>query len=107
MALYERLVGFPEPGVNRISAHMFQAVMGEFARGRLTGAQAQSIINTTSGEALDPAGVTEAQALLATITGSASAKLARVKEIDDVLLLADVRAPGYSTAAEIRTRLTS
>lgn len=106
MALYERLMGWTEAD-RKIPVHQFTATMCEFGRSRLTGAQAQAIINAISGEPLDAASVTEATTLLATITsaGNATARLARAREIDDALLLAETRAPGYDTPALVRTRL--
>jgi len=104
MPLYDRLLGTSEQ-VAKISVHAFQATLGEFARGRLTGAQAQSLLASISGSPLAPDEVTEAQTLLATFTGSATAKLARATEVDHVLLLAEGRAPGYDTPAAVKTRL--
>lgn len=105
MALYDRLMGLSttEP---KIPVHAFVSDMGEFGRTVITGTQAQAIIAFVSqGVPLDPAGVTEVQALLATVTGSLTAKLARVKLIEDVLILAEERAPGYDTVALVKTRL--
>lgn len=103
MGLYERLMGLdPNP---QIPIHYFSATMGEFARGRITLAQAQAIASAASGVPLTAGEVTEAATLLGTITGAATAKLARAKEIDDVLLLAEQRMPQYSTPALVRTRL--
>jgi hypothetical protein len=103
MGLYERLIGLD--GSTKLPLHAFQAVMAEFGRGRLTGAQAQNVINAISGEPLSPDEIAETQTLIATVTGTAMAKLARVVEIDHVLLLAEHRAPGYATPQELRTRL--
>lgn len=109
MGLYERLLGRDDAGVsvnNRIPVHGFQAVVAEFGRGRLTGAQAQTVVAELSGAALTPAEVTEANTLLATVSGSLTAKLARAKEIDDVLLLADGgEVTGYKLPSQIKTRL--
>jgi TnpA family transposase len=111
MGLYERLLGRTDAGAasveGMIPVHPFQALMAEVARGRLTGAQAQTAIETISGMVLTTAERTEAQTLLASIAGSTIAKLARAKEIDDVLLLATARSniSGYITPTEIRTRL--
>ena len=102
MALYDRLLGLAG---DKIPAHQFQATLAEFARGRLTGAQAQAIISAASGSPLDAGEVTEAQALLATFTGSTAVKLQRAKEVDDVLLLAEAGLPGYDTVALVKTRL--
>lgn len=104
MGLYERLIGDGE-GVAKIPVHGFVSTLAEFGRGVLTGAQAQTVIVSLSGAPLDAGEVTEAQTLLATVTGSTTAKLARVKLIDDVLLLAEARVPGYDTPAAVRSRL--
>lgn len=113
MALYERLMGVDDLGntvPGKIPIHQFQAVMAERARGRLaTNAAARDVINallTARGSApLDAGEEQEAVALLNTITGTATAKLARAKEIDDVLLLAERGALGYSTPTLVKTRL--
>jgi hypothetical protein len=102
MGLYERIIGVEE---FKIPVHSFSALMAEYARTRITGAQAQAGVELTSGAPLTPAEVVEAQTLLATITGSATARLARAKEIDDVLMLAEHHVVQYDTAAEIRARL--
>lgn len=104
MALYDRLMGLGN-NVAKIPLHQFISTLAEFGRGKLTGAQAQAIIEAISGSPLDAGEAAEAQALLATITGTATAKLARAKEIDDVLLLAETLAPGYDTTAAVKTRL--
>lgn len=106
MGLYERLAGVGnDPDTEpKIPVHLFTATLAEFARGRITGAQAQAIINAATGAPLSAAEVTEAQALLATITGSATAKLARATEIDHVLMLSEHRATGYDPPA-VRARL--
>lgn len=108
MALYARLLGRDDAGAgvgDGIPVHSFQAIMAEFARGRLTGAQAQAAITDVSGAPLMPSEVTEAQTLLATVTGTVPQKLARAKEIDDVLLLGQGGAAGYNTPAAVATRL--
>lgn len=104
MGLYERLIGVDADNP-KIPVHGFSSVLGEFARGNLTGQQAQDAITVFSGAPLTAGEVTEAQALLATVTGTAPAKLARAKEIDDVLILAEHRVAQYDTAAEVKTRL--
>lgn len=104
MGLYERLLGTEGA---KIPVHGFQAALAEFGRGKINGTQAQAIIESLSGEPLTPAEVTEAQTLLSTVTnaGGATAKLARVKEIEDVLVLAEPLSPGYDTPAQVKTRL--
>lgn len=104
MSLYGRLIGLDGDGP-KIPVHGFESALAEFARGRLTGAQAQNIIADLSGAPLTPSEVTEAQTLLATITGSATNKLTRAMEINHVLLLAEAQAPGYNTAQAVATRL--
>jgi hypothetical protein len=102
VGLYERLIGTED---FKIPVHQFQATLAEFGRNRLSGAQAQAVIEFVSGVPLDATATTEAQALLATVTGSASARMTRVVEIDHVLMLAEVGAPGYDTAALVKARL--
>lgn len=110
MGLYERLVKRNDdrsPAVTgRIPLHSFSALMAEVGRGRVTGAEAQQIITDISGLPLDASEITEAQTLLQTITtlNNATAKLARAKEIDDVLLLAEGGGV-YGTPTECRARL--
>jgi hypothetical protein len=102
VGLYERLIGTED---FKIPVHQFQATLAEFGRNRLTSQQAQTVIASISGAPLDATATSEAQTLLATVTGSATARLARVTEIDHVLMLAESRVPGYDTAAAVKTRL--
>ena len=103
MALYDRLMGIDS--APRIPIHYFSATMAEFARGRITGAQAQAILDAASGASLSASEIVEVNALLATVTGSATAKLSRANEIDDVLMLAERQFPPYNTPALVKTRL--
>jgi hypothetical protein len=108
MGFYERLLGNDEAGAAvefKIPLHAFEGLVAEFARGRLTGAQANALVEALSGAPLAGAEITEATTLYATITGSAVAKLARAKEIDDVLLLGEHSASGYDRPSLIKTRL--
>jgi hypothetical protein len=102
VGLYDRLIGTESP---KIPVHQFQATLGEFARNRMNGAQAQAAIEFVSGAPLDQTATAEAQTLLGTVSGSATARLARVTEIDHVLMLAEVGVSGYNTAALLKTRL--
>lgn len=124
MALYQRLLGI-DPANPKLPIHAFQSVCAEWARGKLTGAQANVIIGELCRVDDTPGGVrpltaaeqTEAQTLVNTVTsipvtGSAAAiadgraqRAMKVHEIDQVLLLADARAPGYSTEAELKAKL--
>jgi hypothetical protein len=103
MGLYERLIGVE--GSVKLPLHAFQAVLAEYGRGRITGAQAQDVISAISGAPLSAGEIAEAQSLLATVTGTTMAKLARITEIDHVLILGEHGAPGYATPEEIKTRL--
>jgi hypothetical protein len=108
MALYDRIIGrsdLLESVDGKIPVHAFSAIIAEFGRGRLTGAQAQTAISDVSGSPLAASEITEAQTLLATISGTTTAKLARVKEIDDVLMLGEFGISAYDTPTEIKTRL--
>lgn len=110
MPLYDRLLGrddASQPVTAKIQVHQFQALFAEVGRGNLTGAQANAAIAQMTGVPLDPTGVTEASTLLATVTslGTLQAKLNRVDEIDDVLLLAELNINGYGLPAQVKTRL--
>jgi len=107
MALIERLIGGTE---NKIPVHQFQAIAAEWARGKITSQQAQAAVAICSGGGLTPEEVTEALALIATVpTGTTDAdKIARVlrlQEIDQVLLMVDAGLPPYDDPAAVRTRL--
>jgi hypothetical protein len=104
VALYDRIIGIDADNP-KIPVHAFAALMGEFARSRITGQQAQAGVELTSGAPLAAGEITEAQALLATVTGTATARLLRAKEIEDVLMLAENGIAGYTTSDEIKLRL--
>jgi hypothetical protein len=110
VALYERLRGYDDAGenVSRIVVGGFCALLNEVARGARTGAQARAAVvdsHMARGIPLTASEESEVTALLATITGSATAKLARAQLIADVLFLAELRTVGYRTDSEIKTRL--
>jgi hypothetical protein len=112
-SLYERLAGV-HPTRSKIPIHQFQSIIAEWARGNMTGAEANTNIAGVSGLALDATETLEAQDLVATVpTGNTAALQAaralKLIEIDQVLMLAEVTvgagiAPLSSTAA-VRTRL--
>lgn len=107
MALIERLMALELP---RLPAHQFQSIAAEWARGNLTGTQAQTAITAISGQPLTAEEVTEAQALVATVpSGTTAANKAdralRLLEIDQVLLMASALVPPYDNPATVRTRL--
>lgn len=108
MPFYDRVIGRDDAGQavpNPLYGHLPQALIVQFERGRITGAQAQSIIGAMSGAPLDAAGVTELNALLATITGSATNRITRALDIFAALELGQLNAPGYATPTELRTKL--
>lgn len=120
MPLYDRLIGFDDAGNpvdNKIGVHAFQSTAAEWARGKLTQAQANAIVTAMTGVGLSASEQSEAQTLVNTvtsipITGSATAiadgrarRALRVQEIDQVLLLADIRAPGYDTPTAVKAKL--
>lgn len=106
MGLYDRIIGTSE-GVAKIPVHGFEATIGEFADGTLSGAQAQAAIVALSGAPLDAGEVAEVQALIATVNAEVGvdAKQRRVAKINRVLLLGEARAPGYATPAEVAAKL--
>lgn len=118
MALIERLMGVDEATHgSKVPVHAFAATLRERARTRLDNPRAIAQIDAllpqdnpergTVADPLRPADLTEANALLTSITsaGNATAQLARATLIDDVLLLAEARAPEYDTPAKVRTKL--
>lgn len=107
--LYERLGGV-HATLPKIPVHAFQAAAAEWARGNITGVQANAIVTATSGQALGATGQQEAQDLVDTVIPGATALLKaeralRIQEIDQVLLLVDARVAPYNDPAAVRTRL--
>lgn len=115
--LIERVMGIVEP---RIPMHQLMGIIAEWARGQITGQQAQNAIiqcsrvNSTEGAAvvaaLQPDDITEAQNLLATIpTGGTVENKAdralREAEIRQVLTMAATLLPPYDAPAAVRSRL--
>lgn len=100
MALVERLMGIEEP---RIPVHQFFAAVGEVVQGNITGAQVKSFLN------MDAAAQAEWDAMAATQPGPVANKAVWVSHIHAVFLLAETwetgPIPGYSTPAEVRTKL--
>jgi hypothetical protein len=113
MALYDRLLGRDDlgnPVSGKVPIHYFQAAVALWAKGKITGAQAQAIAEATSGLPFDSGEVTELQALVATVpTGSTTALKAdralRLQEIDQILLLVEVGMPPLDTPAKIKIAL--
>lgn len=113
MPLYDRLMGRDDAGnlvANKIPIHQFQAAAAEWARGRITGAQANTIIQTVSGAALDAGEQAEAQTLVNTVqpgttTANKADRAMRWFEIDQILMLADSNVPGYDTPTAVKAKL--
>lgn len=113
--LIERQLGLTTRG--KISTHALSAIMGEWARGKLTGAQALNALETRGRERLTAAEQAEAQAIVnlvlnIPVTGSAAAiadgkasRALKIKEFTDVFDAMDWGCPGYQTAAEVRAKL--
>ena len=98
MGFWERVLHYDDPG---ISAHWVLGFLAEIARGRATRAQAVAALQLNASE--------EAEiALLADTVTSLPAgvqKLARAKEIEDVLLLGESRFAPYDSVAAVKPRL--
>lgn len=122
MALFDRLIGRDEnlgPVDNRIPAHLFISVCGEWARGKITGAQASSIIQAQTGAPLTAQEQIDAQSVISLVTsisvsGATAAqamgtaqRAMKLAEIEQVLYMADWRggAPGYQRPSEVRAKL--
>jgi hypothetical protein len=105
MPLVERLMG--EPFVahdQKIPVHTFFAAGQEIVEGRLTVAGVKSFL------AMDAATASEFDALVAQAPTGTNAlqtalKSMYVNRIHAVFILAESRIPGYSTPAEVRTKL--
>jgi hypothetical protein len=116
MSLYTRLLDL-EPSRPKIPVHLFQATLAEWARGKLSDAQAQAIISAAGGVPLNASEAADATAIKNLVTsipvsGSAAAqadgraqRAMKVQEIDAVFLLMDARAAGYDTEAGIKAKL--
>jgi hypothetical protein len=107
MGLYERLLGIELP---KIPIHQFQSIVAEYARGRITGTQANDLIEEMTGVRLDAGAAIEIQTLVDTFPVGTTALITanraiRTHEVDQVLLLADKKLAGYNTAALLKTRL--
>lgn len=101
MALVERLMHLEEP---HIPVHDFFAAGHEIVMGRLTVAQVKTYL------AMDAAAQTEFNTMVALAptgtTALATAQKAQyVESQHSIFILAEGRYPGYSTPAEVRTKL--
>lgn len=101
MALVERLMGEPfEPDHSRkITVHEFAAASYEVAFGPRTVAQIKAYYD------MSPEDAAEFDALTAQITGTDAQRHRLVFQIEQVFILAEMRATMYDTPALVRTRL--
>lgn len=100
MALVERLMhDSSETEDRRMSVHTFFAAASEVERGALTNTQVKNYYNMTAPDIVDY------DALVALVTGAAAARLAVIQRIHAVFILAEARAPGYDTPANVRSKL--
>jgi hypothetical protein len=100
MSLIERLMGPPdEPDSSlKIPVHQFTAACYEVAFGPRTVAQMKTYW------AMDTATATEFDAIVALVTGTDAVKHRIIFQIEQVLLLAELRTTFYDTPALVRTR---
>jgi len=116
MALIERLMGLDSDGVStapdesedptraKIAVHDFFAAQSEIIAGRLTLAQVKNYLQ------MDTESQAEYDALAATAPiGTTALAMANkalfIEKIHGVFILAESRYPGYSTPAEVRSKL--
>lgn len=105
------------PARTKISNHALSAILGEWARGKLTTVQALDALQVRGRERLTAAEQTEAQNIVnlvlnIPVAGSATAiadgraqRALKIKEITDVFDAMDWGCTGYQTPAEIRAKL--
>lgn len=113
--LYARLLGQHELG--RIATHALQAIIGEYAEGGMTSAEAIAAIGAVGGASLSAIGEQEAQDLAGTVTSisvsgsTANQALGRAQrverkaKIDRIMLLADIGLAGYDTPQGLAGKL--
>lgn len=113
--LIERQLGLTPR--RKIPNHALAAIMGEWARAKLTGAQALDALQIRLAERLTAAEQAEAQAIVSLVTsipvsGSAAAiadgkasRALKITEITHVFDALDHGCAGYQTAAEVRAKL--
>lgn len=101
MALIDRLMKLETPP---IPVHDFFAAQNEVIAGRLTVAQVKTFLQ------MDAGAIAEYDALVATApTGTTALAIANkaifISSLHSVFMLAEARYPGYSTPAEVRSKL--
>lgn len=111
MALVERLMGLEEPVV---ATHAFFAACNELMAGRITAVGIKNYLN------MDPAAAAEFDVLIANAPSTSNAtnianRALYIERIHSVIVLANhtegntppggIPVPGYSTPAEVRSKL--
>jgi hypothetical protein len=102
MGLWERVLHYdtvpPRPS---LSGHWLLAFLTELNRGQVTRAQVDA------GLGLDAAEAAELTTLIQTVTALPAGlqRLARAKEIEEVILLGEARLPPYDSVQAVKTRL--
>jgi hypothetical protein len=101
MALVERIMGDPfEPDhARKITVHEFAAASYEVAFGPRTMAEIKNYYD------MSPEDAAEFDALTAKVTGTDAQRHRLVFQIEQVFILAEMRAPFYDTPALVRSRL--
>jgi hypothetical protein len=101
MALVERIMGEPfEPDpARRIPVHEFAAWCYESAFGPRTVAEIKAYFAMTTEDAA------EFDAIIAKITGTDAQRHRLVFQLEQVFILAEVRAPAYNTPVLVRSRI--
>ena len=98
MSLIDRLAGNEEP---KLPTHQFYAALSEFAAGELTKAQIVDFFVLDSGEEA------ELDVLIAAYQAALPARKLEFRAmIHEIFLLAEVSAPGYTTASELNSRIS-
>ncbi len=97
--LIERLMHLDPDESRHMGVHAFFAAMVELAEGEITSAQVKSFLNMTVEDEVD------FDALVALAPSSAADRSVYVNRVHAVFTLAEMGIPGYSTPAEVRSKL--
>lgn len=89
------------PNTDWISVHEFFAAMCELAGGALTKAQIETYYNMSSED------IAEFDALTALSPNSIAGRMMLVDRVHSIFILAEHRAPGYETVANVKAKITA
>jgi hypothetical protein len=101
MALVERLMHVDADPTRNMAVHEFFAAVTELISGNLTAAQIQNHYGMTAADLVD----WNAIAALVPAANQAAARALFCGHLHAVFILAEARAPTFSTPAEVRARL--